>query len=265
MKIGCSCSEVPKFITINKENVQRLKNNKGEDRMEFCQKDLHKEDFSKNDLVIGSLLGDAYIEKDGSITIWHSIKQKEYIIWLMNLYKKYFSVKYRERECFLPETNKKYIQVGFRTSATDYTKLVRMFFYCPNKKITMKQLKKISPLGLAIWYMDDGCLSFIKDKDHKIKARQLILNTQSFSFDEQKIILEYFKETWDINCHIHQDHNKYRIWMNGTEASKFLHIISAYVPECMYYKLCYRYHGYKSSKNLCNKECKCGECPYNIV
>ena len=76
--------------------------------MEFCQMNIHKEDFSKNDLVIGSLLGDACIGKDGRISVWHSEKQKEYTIWLMNLYRKYFSVKYRERVCYLKETNKKY-------------------------------------------------------------------------------------------------------------------------------------------------------------
>lgn len=247
------------------ENVQRLKNNKGEDRMEFCQKNIHKEDFNKNDLVIGSLLGDAHIGKDGRISIWHSSQQKDYTIWLMNLYKKYFKVKYRERQCYLAGTNKKYQQVGFITSATDYTKLVRMFFYCPNKHINRKQLNKLTPFGLAIWYMDDGCLSFIKDKDHKIKGRQLILNTQSFSLNEQYIIIEYFKEKWNISCKIHNDHNKYRIWMNGTDGFKFLNIISKYIPNCMCYKLCYRYHGYKSSYNLCERECENGNCPYNIV
>lgn len=233
--------------------------------MEFCQLNIHKEDFDKNDLVIGNLLGDAHIGKDGRISVWHAEKQKDYTLWLMNLYKKYFKVRYKERECYLPETKKTYKQVGFETSATDYTKLVRMFFYCPNKRITMKQLKKLSPFGIAIWYMDDGCLSFIKDKEHKIKGRQLLLNTQSFSLDEQKIIVGYFKEVWDINCNIHQDHTSCRIWMNGTEAFKFLNIISKYIPKCMYYKLCYRYHGYKSSKNLCKRECEYGNCPYNIV
>ena len=111
--------------------------------MEFCQINIHKEDFNKNDLVLGNLLGDAHIGKDGQISVWHTEKQKEYTLWLMNLYKKYFKVKYKERECYLRSTNQKYKQVGFQTSATDYTRLVRMFFYCPNKRITMKQLKKL--------------------------------------------------------------------------------------------------------------------------
>lgn len=234
--------------------------------MKFYHKNLHKEDFNKNDLVIGSLLGDACIEKDGRIDILHGEKQKEYAIWKMNLYKKYFpKTKYKERTFTDKKTGKQFTLYGFVVSATNYTKLVRRYFYRPNKRVTMKSLQKLSPLGLAIWYMDDGCLSFIKDKEHRIKARQLILNTQAFTYGEQEIIVDYFRSTWGIDCHIHKDRKYYRIWMNSTEATKFLSIISSYIPECMYYKLCYRYFGRKSSNNLCEKECKCDNCPYGIV
>lgn len=232
--------------------------------MEFCQ-EIHKEDFKKNDIVIGSLLGDASIDKNGRIEIFHSVKQKEYTLWLMNLYSKYFKVHYKERICKNKLINKEYPQVGFRTSATDYTKLVRMFFYCPQKTVNMKQLKKLSPLGIAIWYMDDGCLSFMKNKNGDIRGRQIILNTQGFSYKENEIIVEYFKETWGIEWNICKDKDKFRLWLNGTQGKKFINIIKEYIPECMYYKICYRYFGYKSSENLCIKECCKSNCPYNIV
>ena len=236
-----------------------------EDRMKFCPKEIHKEDIDKEDIVIGSLLGDAYIEKNGIIRVWHSIKQKEYVIWLMNLYSKFFDTTYFERICKDHRYNKEYPQAGFRVSSTNFTKLMRMLFYCPNKTISRKQLDKLTPLGLSIWYCDDGCLSFIKDKDGQIKGRQLILNTQGFSYEENVIISNYFKEKYSIITSIHLDKGNYRIWMNGTEAKKFLNLIKEYVPECMYYKLCYRYFGYKSSENLCKRQCECGNCPYNIV
>lgn len=242
------------------EKVQRLKNNKGEDRMQFCQ--IKKEDISKNDLVIGSLLGDAHINKDGRIQIFHSIKQKEYTLWLMELFKKLFKVKYMERVCHIKETGREYYQIGFYVSATNYTKLVRQFMYRPNKTIIFKQLNKLTPLGLAIWYLDDGCLSFIK-KNGKIKARQIIMNTQSYSYKEQLLICQFFK-TMGIECRIHKDKDKFRIWMNGTNGSIFLSIIRPYIPKCMYYKVCYRYFGYNSSKNLCGHSCD-GNCPYNII
>lgn len=243
------------------EKVQRLKNNKGEDRMKFCQ--FNKENISKIDLVIGCLLGDGHIEKNGRIQVFHSIKQKEYTLWLMELFKKFFKVTYRERTCKLKDSDKEYKQVGFYVTGNKYTKLIRQYTYKPNKTINMRQLNKLSPLGLAIWYLDDGCLSFIK-KDNKIKSRQIILNTQGFSYEEQLIICEYFK-TKGIECHIHKDKTSYRIWMNGTNGSFFLSIITPFIPECMYYKLCYRYFGYNSEKNLCGRACETGNCPYNIV
>ena len=219
--------------------------------MEFCQ--LNKNDIRVEDLVIGSVLGDGCISQNGRIQVWHSSVQKDYTLWLMDLFSKHFKVSYQERICKNKYNNKEFSQVGFYVSPTNYTKLIRMIMYTPYKTITIKQLNKLSPLGLAIWYMDDGCLSFIK-KDGVIKGRQLILNTQSFSYDEQLLICEYFKK-YNIECHIHKDKDKYRIWMNGANASIFLSIIANYIPECMYYKLCYRYHGYKSKLNLCNHQC----------
>lgn len=233
--------------------------------MEFCHEKIHKYDIDKHDLIIGNLLGDACILKDGRIEVYHSNKQKDYTIWLMNLYSKFFKVKYNERVCKNKIYNKEYPQCGFRVTATNFTKLMRKIFYRPKKTINRKQLDKLTPLGLAIWYMDDGNLSFIKNKDGEIKARQLRISTHCFTYEENKIIQDYLKERWDIECKIHDDHNGYVIWMNGTQAKKFLNIIKDYIHISMYYKLCYRYFGYKSSENLCKKECRKGQCPYGIV
>lgn len=222
----------------------------------------------KNDIVFGSLLGDSYINKKGYLVTAHSQQQKDYLLWKMDLFSKQFNVNYGERTLINKKENKQYIQVYFYTNVTDYLKNIRNYFYKPNKTITMKQLNKLSPLGLCIWYCDDGCLSF-HNKNGKIKGRQLILNTQSFTYDENIIIQQYFKEKWDINCNIHKDKNNFRIWMNGTEAFKFINIIKEHVPECMYYKICFRYFGYKNNLNLCNNVCENenpkNKCKYNII
>ena len=232
--------------------------------MEFCQNNnIKKEDLNRNAIVFGALLGDAHISKDGRLHVWHSIKQKEYTLWLMNIFSKFFKVKLTHRICKDKKTGQEYEQYGFQTSCYDYFKNIRMYFYSPIKKINRKQLNKLDKFGLAIWYLDDGCLSFIK-KNGEIKGRQLILNTQSFSLEEHEIIVNYFKETYDIICHIHKDKDKYRIWMNGSYAYKFLQIIKDVIPSCMYYKLCYRYYGYKSSLNICGQSCN-QDCPFNII
>ena len=230
--------------------------------MEFCQ--IQKEYINKDDLVIGSILGDGCITKDGRIQIYHSIKQKDYVLWLFELFNKFFKSKIIYRVCKDHRNGKEYQQIGIRTNVTDYIKLMRMVFYKPEKTINLKQLKKLTPLGLAIWYMDDGSLTFIK-KNGIIKGRQIYLCTNCFTYEENQIICDYFNETYNINCNIHKDHGTYRIWMNGENASKFLSIVFPYMPKFMYYKVCYRYFGYKSSLNLCGHKCEAGQCPYNIV
>ncbi len=233
--------------------------------MEFCQKNIKKEDFKKSDIVTGTLLGDGYMNKSGQLSVFHSIKQEKYVYWLMDLFSKYYKVYPKERICYNNDKTKSYRQVGFNTESTNYNKLVRNFFYKPRKRITIKQLNKLSPLGLAIWYMDDGNLSFIKNKNGEIRGRQIRISTHSFTYEENEIIVKYFNDRWGIKCKIHKDKGKYIIWMNGSEAKKFLNIIKDYLHESMYYKLCYRYFGYKSSENLCGHECMSGHCPYNIV
>ena len=234
--------------------------------MEFCQNIiLHKEDFTKNELVIASILGDGYIGKDGVIEIYHSMKQKKYTLWLMDLYSKYFKVRYRERICKDKKTGKEFKQCGFRVLSTKYTKLMRRIMYHPQKRVTLKLLNKLTPLGLAIWYMDDGNLSFIKDKSGNLHGRQIRLSTHSFTYEEHLLIVKYFKENWDIECRIHNEKGKHIIWMNGTEGKKFINIIKDYISIDMYYKMCYRYYGKYSEENLCKMKCCKGNCPYNIV
>lgn len=215
----------------------------------------------KNDLIIGCLLGDASIRKDGVLFVGHGASQREYVEWKFKLLSKQFSLKRFEREIHF--NGKSFIQVGFYSSVTNYTKLVRRIAYQPIKTINRKQLNKLSPIGLAIWYMDDGCLSFIK-KDRKIDSRQIILNTQGFSYDEQVIMQVYFKEAWGIETRIHRDKDKFRLWMNGTNANKFINLIGDNIPSCMNYKKCFRFGKRKSELNLCNKECS-SNCPFGIT
>lgn len=104
--------------------------------MEFCQ--IKKEYINKDDLVIGSILGDGCITKDGRIQIYHSIKQKDYVLWLFELFNKFFKSKIIYRVCKDHRNGKEYQQIGIRTNVTDYIKLMRMVLYKPEKTINLK-------------------------------------------------------------------------------------------------------------------------------
>ena len=58
-----------------------------------------------------------------------------------------------------------------------FMKMFRRILYKPNKRIAQRKLlNRLTPLGLAIWYMDDGGLSQ-KKRNGVIYANELMLNT----------------------------------------------------------------------------------------
>lgn len=207
---------------------------------------------NKNAIVIGMLLGDACIQKDGRMVIGHGEQQREYVEYKKQLLQNFFTVVNYEQTINLK--NKQFKQIGIKCYANDYLKNMRKIFYKKNKEINMRQLKKLNPLGLALWYMDDGSLIFQR-KNGVIESRKGYLNTQCFSREENEIMVQYFKEVYDINCKIHLDKGMCRLYFNSSELKKLIKIIEPYVIDSMKYKICMRYGKNKSKENLCKKEC----------
>ena len=217
---------------------------------------------NKNGIIIGMVLGDACIEKTGRLSLGHGEKQREYLDFKADLLQNFFNVKKYERTINL--NGKEFIQVGLRTNQTPYLRQLRKVLYKPNKEINLRQLKKLTPLGIALWYMDDGSLLFQRDKEGKIESRKAYLNTQGFSREENEIMVNYFKDEWNINCKIHRDKNYYRLYFNSTELKKLIEIIKPFIINSMNYKICMRYGKNKKNENLCSKECS-NKCQFNIL
>ena len=99
-------------------------------------------------------------------------------------------------------------------------------------------LNKLNKLAIAIWYMDDGCLS-AKRRKGKINAWQLLINTY-ISKEDNQVIIDYFKETWDIQFNLNKHRDLYRLRCGTKEARKFIKIVKPYIYDkikCMEYKV----------------------------
>lgn len=75
--------------------------------------------------------------------------------------------------------------------------------------------------------MDDGSLSAEKING-KTHAYKLGIATY-LSYEENKVIANYFKEKWDIQFNIHKDGSHYRLRMGTKEARKFIKLVKPYV------------------------------------
>ena len=175
-------------------------------------------------ILMGSLLGDGCLRKY-VLTQYretHSLKQKDYLIWKKNILALPHSPFSEDKIC------------RYETlSLLQLNKYYYMFYQNGKKVVTKEILDKLEPLGLAVWYMDDGCLT----------KNSIILCTDTFSYDENLLIQNYFKDKLGIQTKIskinypNNPKDYFRIRFCKKAMIKFLQVIKLYIVECMNYKL----------------------------
>jgi len=194
-------------------------------------------------IILGSLLGDGSLTvskkyQNARFSFRHSHKQKEYFQWKAGVLNEiagnrsqwiqgseqkpdgWGTIKYRFQSMVLPSLTELYILTHKGASG-------------PTARIRRKWLNKLTPLSLAVWWLDDG--SLVSD------SRQGVLCTDSFSLEEVEILLKYLKVVWNINTSIGKTTGteRFRLWIRSTEElKKLLRIIIPHVfVEDMLYKI----------------------------
>lgn len=208
--------------------------------------------LSQNELsiIMGGLLGDSsYCKKDNYICFVHSIKQLEYLEWKHNMLGDIANPIHQRvngksiidgsdliTTYFSTKTNSKLI--------SDYKEIKKIIFDENGvKTANRKWLNLLTPLSLAVWWMDDGCLSVHKEKSGAT-SRYGKLCTHCFSLQEQNIIKQYFKVVWDIDVKITPEKSYYFLRFTVPNLKKLFSIISPYVFEIpsMLYKINMKYN-----------------------
>lgn len=189
-------------------------------------------------LIVALTIGDGSISPEGRLAINHCDKQKEYIEYKAEIINRIIGGKPVTIHKTKNKINDK-VYYGWAIRKCCKCKLseFRELFYPNGKKvITREILDYLTPEGIAIWYMDDGNLSAEKI-DGKIHAYKLGIATY-LTQEENQVIIDYFKEKWNIEFHSHKDGSKYRLRMGTKEARRFLELVRPYVNkiECMKYK-----------------------------
>lgn len=188
-------------------------------------------------LLIAMCIGDGHIAKDPnskscSLIIRHSTKQIE---WIEKKHKLIVSILGGYVPKLTKFNNSGYPGIKFSKSSK-YFRVLRKWIYPNNKKnISRYILNKLDEEGIAIWYMDDGGLS-AKRRNGKIHAYDLFLNTH-LTIEENQIIIDYFKEVWNINFQQVKNKGRYRLRMGTKEIRKFIPLISKYIIPSMQYKI----------------------------
>lgn len=103
------------------------------------------------------------------------------------------------------------------------------------KKVTRAYLDSLTPLSIAVWYMDDGSLNHSYCKEKSVS-----LSTHAYSKEENETIIEYFKDVYGIQFKLYYDKRcgRYSIGASCKEdRHKFLDLVSPYIIDLFQYKL----------------------------
>lgn len=175
-------------------------------------------------ILLGSILGDAHIHPQGKICIEHGRKQKEYLLWKFSHLKSLAYPKVSRVVRFNKRIQKQ--TVSWRFFLRQYFRPLRNAFYCCKQKVVPPELKLwISPLLIAVWYMDDG---------HLDRGKYPSLMTDSFSEADSLLLIKYLNYQFSLNSTLT---NKGRILINSESRDSFFKIIKPYIHKSLFYKL----------------------------
>lgn len=190
----------------------------------------------QQDILIGLLLGDGHIEQPYStprarLKIEQRESAKEYVRWLYENFQEWAHRSIRIRTKFLKSTGKSYVYHEFTTYSHEEYLPYRQLFYPVKKKVVPKNIESLlTPLGLAVWFMDDGSI-----KSHECKGR--IINTHSFTDTEVKRLCSVLERKFGLNAWPRYQRDGIQIYISAKSADVFKETLSPYILPTMRYKL----------------------------
>ena len=198
-------------------------------------------------ILIGLLLGDGYIDEKGRIQIEHGEKQKEYCIYKAKLLHSVCGgkdIKVHEyiRNRSILKDKKQFKESTFTTYSFKKQSQsfipIRQLLYNKNKKkyISEEIVKYLTPEAIALWWMDDGCLTKkYTYVDGEKKHCGYMLRLCTFLPKEQnEIIQKFFEDTYNMKWNVvkadgAKDDSQWMLRCGSIEGRKFLNIIREYI------------------------------------
>ena len=188
----------------------------------------------QEEILIGTILGDGHLEKLytpelSRLKIEHSYKQKDYVHWLYEELRNW--VRTEPKVKIKKVWGKIHTNYGFCTYGHRLLGNFQKEFYLNRKKtIPNNLLQDITPLSLAVWFMDDGS---VKSNKHK----GIFLNTQSFTDNDVKKLKNILQEKFGISSTTREAPGGQQIYLGGKSGEKFIEIIRPYIIPSLQYKI----------------------------
>lgn len=186
------------------------------------------------EILVGVLLGDGYIEPKDSryyrLQLKQADRKKDYISWHYSHFSELVRTPPKQRL----DTLQWYFSTRSLPELIEWQKL----FYKERRKIVPENIAEllISPVSLAVWYMDDGSMDY-REKSHY----SFTLSTDAFTIEEVELLRKALLKNFGISSSIQtpssrgKKYTKLYIGKDGREL--FLKTIAPHILPCFAYKM----------------------------
>lgn len=232
---GKTNAEIAKELKMSPMTSRKYTRLLGEDTNSVKAKRISKQELiltqEQEEVLYGSLLGDMCISTTSKlyrVQINHGGEQEAYFDHKCKIFKNLLG-KVNKTPRYDKRTQKWYNRYAVRLLAhPKFNELHDLMYINGVKTVTKEWLDKVTPRGLAFWFMDDGTNSGE-------------LATNSFSLEECKLIIKWFDEKWGIKCSLHTQHKdtnpQYLVYILSKSRPTFYELVRPYFIDSMLYKL----------------------------
>jgi recombination protein RecA len=199
----------------------------------------HLSDFQW-EVVLGGLMGDGALSPTrsghGARFRWgHGSKQAGYGDWKASLFANIGVSR---------STNVKGAVFHDMQPLPELAELREAVYVCGKKIFSHDYLKRLTPLSLAIWYMDDGSFSIrakgLQERTREGSGRSEIC-VEAMSPDTRERLAAYLADTWDIRPTLITRGGKAVFVFPKDETAKLHALVAPFVHPAMAYKLLPKY------------------------
>jgi len=197
------------------------------------------------EVVLGSLMGDGCLSppvrqdsESARLRMGHGAKQAEYLDWKISLL---------ENISHSRTTNGKGAAFADFTPLSELHELRSAVYLGDGKKFLSEEyLKALTPLALAIWYMDDGSFT-LRSKGLQQRTTggsgRIEICVEAISEGSRLRLRDYLRDTHGLDVRLrHAGSTDKAVLVFSTEATaKFQELIAPYVHPSMAYKLLPRF------------------------
>ena len=205
-------------------NTKEIKNYK--EKLKLTQR--------QREIIVGKLLGDGCLESEDKnrtyrLKIEQFYNQKDYVDWFYQEFQEWILSKPKKKEQVV--NGKVYYKYWVNTLSSGSFRFYAQQFYQDRKKVVPKLIHRwLTPLSLAVWFMDDGS---IKSKHHRAR----IINTQGFEKREVLRLIKVLDEKFNLKCKLRKQKEGYQIMILSESADEFAQLIKDHLCSSMKYKL----------------------------